>query len=242
MSGPFDGAEVAVTGGTGALGRAVVAALLEAGARCHVPSLMARELEDFPYRSHSGVAIRQDVDLTDAASVDAFYQALPPLWASLHLAGGFAMSPIGEGRADVFEQQLRMNAVTAFLCCRAAVQSMRKRGATVALPKGGRIVNVAARPALEPRLGAGMTAYTASKAAVAALTTALGEELADEDIWVNAVAPATLDTPANRAAMPQADRSRWTPVAAVAEVILQLASPSNRTVRGAVIPVYGRVR
>jgi NAD(P)-dependent dehydrogenase (short-subunit alcohol dehydrogenase family) len=104
---------------------------------------------------------------------------------------------------------------------------------------GGRIVNVAARPALEPRLGAGMVAYTASKSAVAALTQALAQETTDEQIWVNAVAPSVLDTPANRAAMPAADYRRWVSPADLAEMITFLASSANRVTRGAVIPVYG---
>ena len=87
--------------------------------------------------------------------------------------------------------------------------------------------------------GAGMAAYAASKASVAALTQALSEELAGEEIWVNAIAPSILDTPANRAAMPNADYDRWVATGAAAELIAFLASPENRVTRGAVIPVYG---
>jgi len=105
---------------------------------------------------------------------------------------------------------------------------------------GGRIVNVTARPALEWRAGAGMAAYTASKAAVAALTVALAEEVAKDDILVNAVAPSIMDTPANRAAMPKADHAAWPKVEEVAATILFLASPENKVTRGAIAPVYGR--
>ena len=105
---------------------------------------------------------------------------------------------------------------------------------------GGRIVNVAARPALEPRLGAGMIAYTASKAAVAALTQALGEEVAKDGILVNAVVPSTMDTPANRSAMPKADFSAWPKVEEVAATIVFLASPENKVTRSALVPVYGK--
>ncbi|HXA70907.1 MAG TPA: SDR family NAD(P)-dependent oxidoreductase, partial [Stellaceae bacterium] len=124
--------------------------------------------------------------------------------------------------------------VSCYLCCRAAVAGMRKGGG------GGRIVNVAARPALEPRQGAGMSAYAASKAAVAALTQALGEELAGDGILVNAVAPSIMDTPANRAAMPKAKHELWPKVEEVAATILFLASTENRVTRSAVAPVYGR--
>jgi NAD(P)-dependent dehydrogenase (short-subunit alcohol dehydrogenase family) len=105
---------------------------------------------------------------------------------------------------------------------------------------GGRIVNVAARPGLEWRSGAGMAAYTASKAGVAALTAALAEEVAKDGILVNAVAPSILDTPANREAMPKADYSAWPKVEEVASTIVFLASPDNRVTRGAIVPVYGK--
>jgi NAD(P)-dependent dehydrogenase (short-subunit alcohol dehydrogenase family) len=104
---------------------------------------------------------------------------------------------------------------------------------------GGRIVNVTARPALEWRTGAGMTAYTASKAAVAALTVALAEEVAKDGILVNAVAPSIMDTPTNRKAMPKADFDKWPKVEEVAATILFLASPDNKVTRGAIMPVYG---
>jgi NAD(P)-dependent dehydrogenase (short-subunit alcohol dehydrogenase family) len=236
----FADSHVVVTGGTGALGRAVVAALRVAGAVCHLPNLVAAELSDFPLIGDAGVHIGRDVDVADQAAVQRYYQALPPLWASIHLAGGFAMAPVADTSAADFMAQFRMNALSCFLCSAAAVDAFRKRrGPGPGGARGGRIVNVAARPALEPRLGAGMVAYTASKSAVAALTQALAEETVDEEIWVNAVAPSILDTPANRAAMPQADHGRWVRPADVAELIAFLASPANRVTRGAVIPVYG---
>src|SRR5215469_6830947 len=163
----FAGSHVVVTGGTGALGRAVIGALRSAGAICHVPNFIPVELADFPHIGDAGVQIASDVDVADESSVHRFYQALPPIWASIHLAGGFAMAPVGETSAADFTSQFRMNALTCFLCSAAAVSAFRARrqpGPDGA--KGGRIVNVAARPALEPRLGAGMIAYTASKAAV----------------------------------------------------------------------------
>ena len=105
---------------------------------------------------------------------------------------------------------------------------------------GGRIVNISARPALEPRLGAGSVAYTASKAAVAALTQSLAAEVLHENILVNAIAPSMIDTDANRKAMPRADYSLWPKPAEIAAIICNLAAPSNRLTSGAVIPVYGR--
>ncbi len=236
----FTGSHVVVTGGTGALGRAVVGALRAANAVCHIPNLIAAELEGFPFTADAGVHIVHQIDVADEAAVKRFYDALPPLWASVHLAGGFAMAPIAEVSGADFTAQFQMNALSCFLCSAAAVAAFRARKpAGRGGAPGGRIVNVSARPALEPRLGAGMTAYTAAKSAVAALTQALAQELIDEQIWVNAVAPSILDTPANRAAMPQADHSRWVPPADLADVITFLASPENSATRGAVIPVYG---
>ena len=126
------------------------------------------------------------------------------------------------------------NAVTCFLCCREAIRRIRATGSA----DGGRIVNVAARPALVPT--GGLAAYAASKAAVAGLTLSLSEELAADRIWVNAVVPSTMDTPANRRAMPKADFDRWPRLPEVAATIAFLASPQTAVTRGALVPVYGR--
>jgi NAD(P)-dependent dehydrogenase (short-subunit alcohol dehydrogenase family) len=235
----YSGAHVVVTGGTGALGTAVVGRLRTAGAVCHVTNIAAHELDHFAHRDDAGVHVTSGVDLADEAAVQRFYASLPPLWASIHLAGGFAMAPVADTKATDFEGQFRMNALSCFLCSRAAIAAIRARTAPgPGGAKGGRIVNVAARPGLEPRLGAGMVAYAASKGAVAILTQALAEEVSGEDIWVNAVAPSILDTAANRAAMPDAPHQRWVAPAEIAELIAFLASPDNSVTRGAVIPVY----
>jgi NAD(P)-dependent dehydrogenase (short-subunit alcohol dehydrogenase family) len=225
---------VVVTGGTGALGSALVGALIAGGAICHVPALSEKEAERFPHRDHPQVRVSAEGDLSDEAAVTRLFETVPQLWASIHIAGGFAAGPVsGTSKADLM-QQVDMNFVTCFLCCRAAVNAIARTGA------GGRIVNVAARPALEWRSGAGMAAYTASKAAVAALTVALAEEVAKQGILVNAVAPSIMDTPANRQAMPRADHAAWPKVEEVAATIRFLASPDNKVTRGAVVPVYGR--
>jgi len=226
--------DVVVTGGTGALGTAVVGALVEAGAICHVPVVHAAEAERFPLRDHAQVKLMQVGTLADEAEVELLYDSIPQLWASIHLAGGFAMAPVAETTKSDLIEQMDMNFITAFLCCRGAVNAMQRAGG------GGRIVNVAARPAIEWRTGAGMAAYTASKAAVAALTAALAEEVAKVGILVNAVAPSIMDTPSNRKAMPKADHAAWPKVEEVAATILFLASPENKVTRGAVVPVYGR--
>jgi NAD(P)-dependent dehydrogenase (short-subunit alcohol dehydrogenase family) len=230
MTCDFKGRNVVITGGTGALGRAIVGALLDAGAACHIPYRSARDVEGFAFRRHPGVSLSPDIELSDEAAVTRLFSNTGALWASIHIAGGFAAKAVADtSKADLM-QQIDTNLVSTFLCCRAAVSAMQG---------GGRIVNVTARPALEWRTGAGMTAYTASKAAVAALTVALAEEVAKDGILVNAVAPSIMDTPTNRKAMPKADFDKWPKVEEVAATILFLASPDNKVTRGAIMPVYG---
>ena len=235
----FTRRHVVVTGGTGVLGGAVVGRLLELGATCHVPSFDPRELRGYRHRADPRVRLVEGVDVTREDAVRAYYGDLPRLWASIHLVGGFAMAPIEDAGAAEFQALMGVNALTTYLCCRAALDNMRKRRRRTR-SGGGRIVNVSARPALDPRLGAGMVLYAAAKSAVAAITRGLAQEVAAEGIWVNAIAPSTLDTPLNRGAMPDADHARWAKVGEVAETVAFLASPENRATRGAVVPVYGK--
>jgi NAD(P)-dependent dehydrogenase (short-subunit alcohol dehydrogenase family) len=227
----FRDRHVVITGGAGALGTALVGALVEAGATCHVPCMDEAEAQRFALRANQRVKLIVTGSLTDEAAVSRLYQPISPLWASIHLAGGFAAGALRETSAVTIHRQLDMNLMSCLLCCRAAVTAMAA---------GGRIVNVAARAALEWRTGAGMVAYTASKAAVAALTAALAEEVAKDGILVNAVAPSIMDTPANRKSMPKANYDLWPKVDEVAATIMFLASPENRVTRGAVVPVYGK--
>ena len=205
---------VVVTGGRGGLGKGVVAALEARGANVIVAP-------DPP-----------ELDLTNEASAAKFYASLPPLWASIHLAGGFAMKPITDTSLAEVEQQCRINTVTCFLSCREAVRRMRETG------NGGRIVNVAARPAIAP-VG-GMAAYAAAKSGVASLTQSLAVELAADRILVNAVLPSIIDTPANRASMAKADHATWPKPAEIAEAVVFLFSPENTLTSGTLLPVFGR--
>jgi NAD(P)-dependent dehydrogenase (short-subunit alcohol dehydrogenase family) len=230
----FRDRHIVVTGGTGALGTAVVGELLTSGAICYVPYHIDAEEQHFVHRSHPRVKLIGGANLASQAAVKRVYDDVPKLWASIHIAGGFAAWPIAETDEAELMAMLRTNLLSCYLCCAAAVAAMRRNGA-------GRIVNIAARPALEPRMGAGATGYTVSKAGVAALTQALAAEVVKDDILVNAIAPSTLDTEANRKAMPKADHSAWPKPAEVATIICNLAAPSNRVTSGAVIPVYGRV-
>lgn len=232
---PFQSRNVVITGASGALGSAVVTAFLQAGATCHLP---AREQDAFPPfdASHSDrLRLAKGVDPTNESSVTAFYASLPQLWASIHCIGGFAAAPLAETKGADVERLMQANFYSPLFCTREAVRRMRRDAGS-----GGRIVSVAARAGLEPRSASGMAAYAASKAAIAALTESLGEELAGEGILVNAVAPSLMDTPGNRKSMPKADFSRWPRVEEVAATILWLASPDNTLVRSGVVPVYGR--
>lgn len=226
MNGTLGGSHLVITGGTGALGTAVVEAFQSAGATCHLPVYGAAPASAVP-----AVVVTPNVNLTDEAAVEAYYAALPPIAASIHLAGGYTAKPIADTAKADLAQQLDLNLITTFLCCREAVKALRRSG-------GGRIVNVAARVVEAPP--GGMSAYVASKAAVAGLTRALAAEVLKEGILVNAVLPSIIDTAANRAAMPKADHARWPKPEELARTILWLASPENVLTSGALVPVYGR--
>ena len=205
------GRNIVVTGGRGGLGGAVVAALSTRGAIVHVPA--------------------REVRFDDEAAVTAYYAAIPSLWGSVHVVGGFAMGSITSTTLEQFEQQWRTNMVTCFLSCREAVRAMQKLGV-------GRIVNVAARAALTTPPG--MSAYVAAKGGIAAFTQALAAEVVGDGILVNAVLPGIIDTAGNRAAMPEADFARWATPAAIAETIAFLCSAENTATSGGLVPVYGR--
>jgi NAD(P)-dependent dehydrogenase (short-subunit alcohol dehydrogenase family) len=150
----------------------------------------------------------------------------------VNVAGGFRWEKLEDGEPETWDQLYAMNLRTAVVCCKAVLPAMLERGA-------GRIINIGAGAAAA-RAGAGMGAYTAAKAGVQSLTESLSEEVKDRGITVNAILPGTIDTPRNRTDMPDADFSRWVAPAAIAEVIVFLASDAARAVTGAAIPVFGR--
>jgi NAD(P)-dependent dehydrogenase (short-subunit alcohol dehydrogenase family) len=232
MSTDFSGRHVVVTGATGELGEAVTRLLLSAGATVHLPVRAPDKAKDRYSDAGDSLHVGLVADLGDEPAVADFYAGLPPLWASIHCAGGFAMSRIEDSTLADLRRMFEMNVTSAFLCCREAVKAMRGRG--------GRIVNVAAQPGVEPRRGGGMISYAATKAAVAAITLALAEEVAAEGIWVNAVVPSIMDTKANRQAMPKADPAKWPKLDEVAATVAFLASPKNAVTRAALVPVYGK--
>ena len=229
----LDGRHVVITGASGALGGAVVDALVQRGAIVHAPMVETSPPPSAVWLANPRVLTKPAVDLADEDAVARYFAILLSLWASVHLVGGFTMSPVAETRAAEFDKMMTLNARTCFLACREAVIAMRRSGGV-----GGRIVNVGARPVMSP--APNLVAYAASKAAVAAITQCLAVEVASEGILVNAILPSIIDTPANRAAMPMADFTAWPKPRELAQTIAHLISPSNAVTSGALIPVYGR--
>ena len=225
---PLNHRSVLVTGGLGALGRRVGEVLAERGARVVL-------LDRAPGQAIDGAAlVLGNVDLADAASTARAFaeaaQRLGAIDALVNVAGGFAWETLESGSVDTWDRLYAMNLRTAVVACREVLRY---------LPAAGRIVNVGALAA--QKAGAGMGAYAASKAGVARLTEALAEELKDRRINVNAVLPSIIDTPANRASMPEADPTRWVSTSHLAAVIAFLLSDDGAAVTGACIPVAGWV-
>jgi NAD(P)-dependent dehydrogenase (short-subunit alcohol dehydrogenase family) len=223
-----------VTGGTGGLGAAVVTRLLDDGWRVVVPWIAERELERIERRP--GLELVR-ADVTDAAEVETIVSAAAasdgaPLGGLVNLVGGFAMGGrVDETPVDEFEKQFRLNLRPTYLMTQAALKEMLANG-------GGAIVCVGTRAALQPFKGA--AGYIASKAAVIAFSQAVAVEYKDDGIRCNVILPSVIDTPANRASMPNADHERWVKPAEIATVISHLLSPEAAVTSGATIPVYGR--
>jgi NAD(P)-dependent dehydrogenase (short-subunit alcohol dehydrogenase family) len=225
---------VVVTGAFGVLGHAVASAFAKAGWRVamvdlatEAPKALADAIGD------QGLAIG-GCDLTDPdaakaaiASVVARFGAIDAL---INVAGGFVWETLADGSPGTWDRLYAINVKSCANMCRAALSHL--------LASGGRIVNIGANGAL--KAGAGMGAYAASKSGVHRLTEALAEELKGR-VAVNAVLPSILDTPANRADMPKADFATWVAPAALAEIILFLASPAAGPITGALLPVTGGV-
>lgn len=234
MFGDLGGRVAVVTGGTGGMGTGVVEVLAGAGARVVVPWNVHVELE--PFRTamdRAGVLERVDlreVDVTDAASVEAFFQEVRGAEGRMDIlvngVGAFTMASLSDTSRTTWDRMMTLNATTALMCSRAAVAVMGEAG--------GRIVNVSAMPAVT-RGAAGMSAYAASKAAVLSLTESLAKELRSRRITVNAILPTTIDTPGNRAAMPDADRSAWLAPLDIGQVVRFLVSDEGGIVTGAAV-------
>ena len=219
-----------VTGGTGGLGAAVTAELLGAGWRVVVPWVAEGEL-DRVERREDLVLVQADV-LDPAQAATAVAAAGDDLHAVVNLVGGFAQGGrVHETPVEDFEAMLRLNLRPAYLVCAAALPPLRAAG-------GGTIVCVSARAALRPFAGA--AGYAVAKAGVLAFVDALDAEYRGDGIRANAILPSVIDTPANRAAMPDADTSRWVRPVEIARTIRWLCSDDSSATSGAHVPVYGR--
>jgi NAD(P)-dependent dehydrogenase (short-subunit alcohol dehydrogenase family) len=223
-----------ITGGSGGLGAAVTAAFLDAGWRVVVPVHDPRERDRLPASDRLAAV---DADLMEPASVASVValaagEAGAPLGAVVNLVGGFhAGERLHATPVEDFERQLRLNLRPAYLTCQAALGALLDAG-------GGAIVCVSSRAALRPFRGG--SAYAVAKAAVLALVDVLAEEYRDDDIRANAILPSVIDTPGNRAAMPDADHSRWVRPEQIASVVRFLCEDGSEVVSGAHVPVYGR--
>jgi NAD(P)-dependent dehydrogenase (short-subunit alcohol dehydrogenase family) len=233
MPGPPSNRVALITGGTGALGRAVVKRFLDDGAQVHVSWVVAREVDELKavLGADAGRVRLHQADVGDAPAVQRLMADVAGDTGRLHvlanLVGGFAYASLDETDPATWQKMLAMNATSAFLCCKYAVPHMRPGGF-------GRIVNVAAAPALG-RGAANMSAYSASKSAVLNLTYSLARELGRDGITVNAIVPSTIDTPANRAAMPDADRATWLAPVEIAGVVAFLAGEAAGIVTGTAV-------
>jgi len=227
----FKDKTVLITGAAGNLGRAVAAAFHAQDADLILADFDAARLKDIPQPG-----LRVPVDLTDESSVQALIDKVQAATGRIdvlaNIAGGFTMGPpLHETPASDWEFMMNLNARSVFYACKAAVPVMLTQG-------GGRIINISARAAKQ---GKGkMGPYCASKAAVITLTESLAAEHKHNHINVNCILPGTIDTPQNRDDMPDADYGKWVPPAALADVIVFLASDAARCVTGAAIPVYGQ--
>ena len=229
----FSNQIVVVTGAAGAVGQTTAAAFVTAGARVAAVDHAADRLAAL--WDGNDQVLQLNTDLTSPESVAAMAETvtgeLGPVDVLVNVAGGFSMGPmLHETSIESWDFMFDLNARSVFLTCRALIPRMRERGA-------GKVVNVAARAALQ---GKGkMAPYIASKAAVMRLTESLAAENREQGINVNCILPGTVDTPANRSDMPDADYSKWVPTAELASVMMFLASPAARGVHGAAVPVYG---
>ena len=227
----MQGKVILVTGANGGLGTSVTRAFLEAGATV---AGVSRDIKrtDFPHANFA--AFTGDLNSSQASTtlVDSVVQHFRKVDALVHLVGGFAGGKsVAETEDDTLEKMFDLNFRSAFYIAKAVLPHMRKSG-------GGRIVSMGSRAVIDAPTGVG--AYSASKAALVTLIRTIAAENKDAGITANVLLPATIDTPANRTAMPGADTSQWVNPEKLAALIVWLASDAASEVTGAVIPVLGR--
>ena len=227
---------VIVTGGTGALGGAVTTRLLQDGHRVAATWVDEREIESLDSEGDEPILIRADV--TDAGSfgsaVAELEKRMGGVDALVHLVGGWSGGHMVHEHSDeIWHKMINLNLTSAFICSRAVLPGMIERD-------HGRIVLVSTRTVERDR--SGQVAYAVAKAGVEILAQTIAEEHIEANVTANLIAPSTLDTPANRKSMPDADWSKWVSTDDVAASISFLVSDSAGPLRGARLPIYGGVK
>lgn len=224
-----------VTGGTGALGQAVTLRLLADGATVAVPYAVEKEREQLTERVAAADRPRlilKPADVIDVKAMTAFADEVVTARGKIDVlvagVGGFAGGSLLETDLETWKRMLDLNLTSAFSVAKAVVPAMARA-------RYGRVVVVASRAVVPP--AGGFIAYTVAKAGVIAFTQALSQEVRDQGITVNAVLPSTMDTPANRAAMPGSDRKGWVPVEAVADAIAELARDASGHITGTLLAI-----
>ena len=231
----FAGKVAVVTGGTGALGQAITRRLVAGGSVVAVPFVVPAEAEALRASLPAAERTRLHAipaDVADPAAIDGLIGGVLARHHRVDIlvcaVGGFAAGDLVSTPPEAWNRMLTLNLTTTYLACHGALPAMLRA-------RSGRVITIASRAVVPPM--AGFLAYTVAKAGVIALTLALAREVAPHGVTVNAVLPSTMDTPANRAAMPDADRSGWVSVDSVAAVVTLLAGDGARDVTGALIPV-----
>jgi NAD(P)-dependent dehydrogenase (short-subunit alcohol dehydrogenase family) len=232
-----------ITGGTGGLGKAVTRYFLENDFSVIVTYYSDKELKDLLeyVADHKKKLQALRINVTDEASLDELAGQVKAkhgqVDALVCLVGGFGPGTWGHEAAESFDKLFTLNTKSFLLTCNAIIPLMQKTKKD-SDATWRHIVAVAARPALEPTKGIGI--YAASKAALASLVQTLAIELLDDRVTVNAIAPSTIDTAANRKAMSKADPKKWVKPEQIAQTIYYLASDQSNATSGAIVPVYGR--
>lgn len=226
-----------ITGGTGALGRAVVSVFIEEGAKVVCTYIIDEELSHYSSLAENQksnlVFVQADVtkEKSVAETVQKTLERFGRVDVLVNIVGGFTYAKIVDTDEKIWDSMMNVNLKSTFLCSKAVLPQMVKQNY-------GKIINISSRPGLKGSSGVG--AYAASKAAVMNLTETIADEVRDYEINVNAILPSTIDTPANRKSMPDADFSKWVKPEEIARVIAFLASDDSKPMSGAGIPVYGK--
>jgi NAD(P)-dependent dehydrogenase (short-subunit alcohol dehydrogenase family) len=233
------GKSAIVTGGTGALGKVVVQQLFDAGANVAVPYRDESSLNMFPaeVRSTKGRFLAEKADLVVESEVKQLVTRVQTAFGTVDIvvntAGGYSGgATIDEVSIDDWEKAMRQNLTTAFLMCKHTLAVMKKQGA-------GRIINIAAMPALAPAAKRGP--YQVAKRGVITLTETIAAEVKGTAITANAIVPSIILTDSNKESMPDADFATWVTPDEIAQLIVFLAGSGGRSISGNSIKIYGGV-